>query len=252
MKQLLRKKTILLVTLLMLLTGCVRYDVGVNFLSQQGGAIVQHIKLGKQLTSLNQLEGNQLLNSLENRTVKLKGKMERVSPEEVVVTIPFNNGKELVAKFEEFFNPNQENRAVGDAIDLLKLTAQISLRQSNLLLVERDRLSLIVDLRPLGLLSKQGNLIVSSGSLIDVAFVLNTPWKAKNVVNENNLIPEVSEENNQLVWQLKPGQINSIEAVFWVPSPLGWGTLVILLLILLGFRLKYQRFPWTSESLETF
>jgi len=240
------KKSVLIVTccLLMLLTGCVRYDVGIDFLSQQGGVLVQNIKLGKQLTSLNQLEGNQLLNSLEKRTAKLQGKFKRLSSEEVVVIIPFNNGKELAAKFNKFFNPTDNNDAISqaDAIDLLKVNSNMSVQQSNLLLLERDRLSLTVDLRPLGVISKQGNLIVSSGSLIDTKLVLNTPWKANSLIGENLLEPEIN-NGHQIVWQLKPGQLNYLEAVFWVPSILGIGTVVIILLILVGFYLKYKAFP---------
>ena len=37
--------------LLTLVTGCVQYEVGVNFESQTRGEIVQHIKLGERLTS---------------------------------------------------------------------------------------------------------------------------------------------------------------------------------------------------------
>lgn len=35
----------------LLLSGCVKYDVGINFQGQHHGAIVQQIKLGEQLTS---------------------------------------------------------------------------------------------------------------------------------------------------------------------------------------------------------
>jgi hypothetical protein len=45
------------------------------------------------------------------------------------------------------------------------------------------------------------------------------------------------------MWTLKPGQLNHLEAVFWLPSPLGIGTLVIVLLVLGGFYLKYKSLP---------
>ncbi len=38
----------LILSLLVLLTGCVRYDVGINFDEQHHGEIVQHIRLAKQ------------------------------------------------------------------------------------------------------------------------------------------------------------------------------------------------------------
>lgn len=237
--------------LLTFLTGCVRYDVGINFESQHRGAIVQHIKLGQQLTSLSQSEAIKWLNTVESRAAHLQGKTKRVSDQEMIVTIPFNNGKELAAKFNQFFNPNPQKKAQSfkqNNLDLVQLNSEISLQQSNLLLLERNRLSLSVDLRALGVLSNQGNLIVSPGSLVDLEFILNTPWGARNIVKENTLNADVNKGGQQLIWHLQPGQINKIETVFWVPSVLGLGTLLIIVLVLIGFYLKYKRFPWVAVN----
>ncbi|MGK7874809.1 MAG: DUF3153 domain-containing protein [Xenococcaceae cyanobacterium] len=244
----------LIFCVLIFLTGCVHYDVGVNFKHQHHGAIVQHIKLGEQLTNLSQSEAQKWLTSIEERARQLQGKTQEISQQEIVVTIPFSNGKELALKFNKFFNPNPQKASQSakvDALDLVQLNSEMSLRQSNLLLLERNRLSLSVDLRALGVLSNQGNLIVSPGSLIDLEFALKTPWGARSIVGENSLSPEVRNGERQLVWQLQPGQINYIEAVFWVPSPLGLGTIVIVLLMLAGFYIKYKRFPWVvPESIQ--
>lgn len=239
--------------LLIFLTGCVSYDVVIDFESQHRGSIVQHIKLGQQLTNFSQAEGNEWLSSIERRAAKLQGNTKRVSPQEIVVTIPFSNGKELVSRFNKFFNPSPEKAAqvakVED-LDLLQLNSEMFLHQSNFLLLERNRLSLSVDLRALGVLSKGGNLIVSPGSLIDLEFGLNTPWRVRSIVSENSLTPEVPANGHQLAWQLKPGQINYIEAVFWLPSPLGLGTIVIVLLMLAGFWVKYKRFPGVAAPMQ--
>ena len=47
------RNPILLVVLLtsLLLSGCVKYDVGLNFDNSNSGELVQHIKLGERLTS---------------------------------------------------------------------------------------------------------------------------------------------------------------------------------------------------------
>ena len=89
----------LLCCLLFLLTGCVHYDVGINFDNQHHGVIVQHIKLGEQLTTLSEKDAQKWLNSIAKRTQKLQGKVKSVSPQEIIVTVPFNNGQELVTKF---------------------------------------------------------------------------------------------------------------------------------------------------------
>lgn len=230
--------------LLTLLTGCVRYDVGINFDSQYQGAIVQYIKIGEQFTSFNQSEAKKWLTSIENRTKELDGRIDRTSPQEITVTIPFGNGRDLVEKFNNFFNPNTSNKykAVSpDGLDLVQLNSQMSLNQTNLLLFERDRLNLNVDLRALGVLSSQGKIIVSPGSLIDLKFQLNTPLGGRSINNGDALSAE--KLGNRLVWQLQPGQINHIEAAFWVPSPLGIGTVAIALLMVAGFYLKYKRLP---------
>lgn len=242
-----KKYFLLCLSLVIFLSGCVRYDVGLDFSHQHQGAIVQHIKLGQQLTSFSQVEGNEWLNSIEKRARKLQGKTKRISPDEIVVTIPFANGQDLVDKFNQFFNSvipqNGAQEQKSDAIDLLKLNSTIAVKQSNFLLAERNILDLTVDLRSLGVMSEGGQLIVSPGSLVDLEFVVNTPWGATTVADEGILTPEVREEGKQLAWKLQAGEINHLETVFWLPSPIGIGTLGIMLLIIAGFYLKYKRFP---------
>jgi hypothetical protein len=231
---------------LIFLTGCVRYEVGVNFADQHHGEIVQYIKLGQQLTTLSQAETQEWLESIERRAAQLSGYAKRLSPQEIAVTIPFNNGKDLADKFNQFFNPKPPKKPQpkpAKTLDLVQLNSQMSLRQSNLLLLERNRISLEVDLRALGVLSNQGNIIVSPGSLIDLEFVLNSPWGGRSIEADKVLAPEIRQGGRQLVWHLQPGQINKIEVAFWTPSWLGLGTLGIIAIILLGFYLKYKRLP---------
>lgn len=240
-----------LLGLLVFLTGCVRYEVGINFDDQHHGAIVQHISLSKQLTTLSQAEATQWLNSVEQRAKKLQGKTEHISPQEIAVTIPFSNGQELASKFNQFFHeksqtPSQPSKS--DDLDLLQLTSELSFNQSNWLLAERDRLQLNIDLRALGVLSNQGNIIVSPGDLIDLDLILNAPWGARATTTAGFLAPEIGEGGHQLVWHLQPGQINTLEAVFWLPSFLGLGTVAIILLMLAGFYLKYKRFPGVAPA----
>lgn len=238
---------------LIFLSGCVRYEVGVDFADQHHGKIVQYIKLGQQLTTLSQSETQEWLESIERRAAKLSGSAKRLSPQEIAVTIPFNNGKDLVDKFNQFFNPTQQPKTQSKqtkTLDLVQLNSQMSLRQSNLLLLERNRINLEIDLRALGVLSEQGNIIVSPGSLIDLEFVLNSPWGARSIATSRGLAPEIRQGGRQLVWHLQPGQINQLEAAFWTPSWLGLGTLGIIVFILLGFYLKYKRWPLiVSQSL---
>ncbi|HEY9672345.1 MAG TPA: DUF3153 domain-containing protein [Waterburya sp.] len=236
----------------LLLSGCVQYNVGVNFEGEHRGAIVQHIKLGEQLTSFSNEQATEWLKSIERRTRQLEGKAKRVSEREIIVTIPFSSGTELESKFNQFFNPvakKTPRSQASETVDLPTFNSQFHLAQGNFFLVQRNKLSYDLDLRSLGVVSTKGNVIVSPSSLLDLQFSLETPWGARGVEKAANAIqPQVYENGHQLVWILQPGQVNHIEAVFWLPSPLGVGTLVIVLLVLGGFYLKYQSFPWTMAQ----
>ena len=246
-----RKKHILFLLpfvfcILTMLGGCVNYDVGVNFDSQTHGEIVQHIKLGERLTSFSSETVREWLDSIDRRVRSLQGRTKRLSDSEVTVRIPFNNGAELEEKFNQFFNPVEDgNSQVTNSLetDLPKFGCHISVNQNNLVLLLRNRLSLELDLRSLSLLSSSGNVLVSPGPLLELEFSLRTPWGAKSIDNVANAITPSIEPGNQLIWKLKPGEINHLEAVFWLPSPIGIGTAIIALLVLAGSYLKYQILP---------
>jgi hypothetical protein len=238
----------LIFCLLTFLTGCVRYDVGINFDHAHKGSIVQHIKIGEQLSSLSQAEAKQWLNSIEDRVHQLRGKVTKINAQEVIVTIPFGNGKELAKKFNQFFYTNEVSSEsvptpTSENLDLVKLNSLLTLKQSNLVFLERVYLNLTVDLRALGVLSNQGKIIISPGSLIALEFQLNTPLFARSLTGENLLNPVTNPQGKQLTWQLQPGQVNNIEAIIWLPSPIGIGSLIIVLLFFGGFYLKYKRLP---------
>ncbi|MEG3905662.1 DUF3153 domain-containing protein [Microcoleus sp. B4-C5] len=234
--------------LLTLVTGCVQYDVGVNFESQTRGEIVQHIKLGERLTSFSSETVAEWLKSVERRVRLLDGKTKRVSPTEVLVTIPFNNGAELQDKFNQFYNPiaPTTKSLVSSRLetDLPKFESHLNVKQNNLLLVLRNRLSLELDLRSLSLLSSNGSLLLSPGGLLELDFSLNTPWGAESIETvAGALVPESYQQGKQLVWKLKPGEVNYLEAIFWIPSPVGIGALIIALFVAAGIALKYQILP---------
>ena len=131
---------------------------------------------------------------------------------------------------------------------MTKLDSYASLRQNNLFLVERSSLDLIIDLRALNILKQQEKIALDSDRLLDLEFQLNTPWIASSVSNDEYLQPVNNPLKKGLVWQLHPGEINHIKAVFWLPSPIGIGAGFIILLTILGFILKYRHFPGVDRS----
>ncbi|MBD2613122.1 MAG: DUF3153 domain-containing protein [Nostoc sp. ZfuVER08] len=230
----------------LLLSGCVKYDVGLNFNNSNSGELVQHIKLGEQLTSFSGDYVYEWLNSIERRTKKLEGKAQRISPEEIIVTIPFSSGGELQEKFNQFFNSraNQASEPVQSQSDseLPKIESNIILEQNNFLLLVKNRLIYDLDLRSLSLISNKGNVLANAGSILDLEFALKTPWGAKNLTQTETAI-EPEKNGNQLLWKLQTGELNHIEAVFWLPSPLGIGAFLIILFVCGGFYLRYNFMP---------
>ncbi len=235
----------LILLMSVLLSGCVQYQVGVNFDNPNHGEIVQHIKLGERLTSLSGDSVSAWLSSIERRARQLQGKAKRLSNQEITVTIGFNNGAELVEKFNTFFNPTGKKNAEAQqlqASELPQIDSHLTLNQNNLLLLVRNRLIYDLDLRSLELISTNANLQVTSGSILEFEFSLNTPWGARSVEKaENSIHPE--KQGKQLVWRLQPGQLNHVEAVFWLPSPIGIGTVFIVLFVVAGIYLRYKFMP---------
>lgn len=230
----------------LLLSGCVNYNVGVNFGNANGGEFVQHIKLEEKLTSFSGDSVYEWLNSIERRARKLEGKTRRLSQQEVIVSIPFSSGRELQTKFNEFFHPNgtQTSKPTESEhnSELPKIDSNLLVFQNNFLLLVRNQLIYDLDLRSLALISSNGNVLANPGSILDLDFSLNTPWGAQSVENtESAILPK--KNGHQLVWKLKPGELNHIEVVFWLPSPLGIGSLLIILFVWAGFYLRYTFMP---------
>ncbi|MEL6162361.1 MAG: DUF3153 domain-containing protein, partial [Cyanobacteria bacterium J06628_3] len=151
----------------LLLSGCVDYDLGVNLNNANYGNFVQHIKLGEKLTSFSGDSVYEWLDSIERRARELEGKAKRISEEEVIVTIPFSNGRELQRKYNKFFNSrsNSQNnsknksksRSSKPESELPKIDSNLVLKQSNFLLLVRNQLIYDLDLRSLALISSKGN-----------------------------------------------------------------------------------------------
>lgn len=240
---------VLIVTFLsaILLSGCVRYDMGINFDSQTHGEIIQHIKLAKKLTTFSGEIVEEWFDSIQQRVRELEGKTRRLSDEEIVVTIPVNNAMDLQKKFNRFFHPiNGEEPGLYPQnidTDLPLLNSQIELNQNNFLFALRNSLNLEFDLRSLSFLSTdESNELGDSEPILNLEFNLTTPWGFRRVEGTDEAI-FYSREGKKLTWNLTPGELNYLKTVFWVPSPIGIGAVVIILFVTLGSFVKYQFLP---------
>ncbi|AFZ58375.1 DUF3153 domain-containing protein [Anabaena cylindrica FACHB-243] len=230
----------LLICASFILSGCVQYDLGINFNNANNGEIIQHIQLSDQLTSFSSDYISEWLNSLERRARKLEGSARRISPEEILLKIPFSNGRELQEKFSGFFNysTSQKPETVSSDSELPNITSNLLVQNNNFLLLSRNRLIYDLDLRSLSVLTSKGNALTGTASIINLDFSLQTPWGVKNIQQtEDEIQPE--KNGQQLIWKLKPGELNHIEVVFWLPNMLGIGTLIIILFVWGGFYLRY-------------
>jgi Protein of unknown function (DUF3153) len=195
------------------LSGCVRYDVGVTFDSQTHGEIVQQIRLSQRLTNFSQITVQEWLDSIDRRARSLHGRTKRINDRELTVKIPFNNGAELVEKFNGFFNPTAAEtdlEKTASTSEFPQLGANLNLKQNNAFVALRNRLSVDLDLRGLVAIADAENTVeIGTDSLFDIDFSLDTHF----------------------------------EVVFWVPSPIGIGAISIVLLIVVGHFLKHRIFP---------
>ena len=219
----------------LLLSGCMKYDLGVNFNSTNNGELVQHIQLSEKITIFSSDYLSQWLKTLENRARTLAGSIERVSPTEIIVKIPFTSGKELQEKFTGFFNTRTSEDSDGSEIS--NITSTLVAEDTNFFLLSRNHLVYDLDLRSLAMLTTKDD-----SSIVNLDFSLQTPWGIKNIDNSENAI-QPEKHDNQLIWTIKPGAINHIDVVFWLPNFLGIGTLLIIGFVWLGLYLRYTFLP---------
>jgi len=232
------------------LSGCVRYDVNINFHDVNNGTMIQQIKLSEQLTNLSQGESNIWLKNLQNQAKKVDAKIKKISAEELELIIPFNNGEDLVEKFNQLFTTKIMEKSVNslDQVDFISLSdfnTKMAITQSNFLFFERNIINFQADLTPFGVPSNNGNIIISSGDLISLQINFNFPWGAKLTTNDYPQWEKLSNQNYNI--SLKAGQLNEFKAVFWLPNYIGFGSFFILVFILLGYYLKYQKLPFVPN-----
>jgi Protein of unknown function (DUF3153) len=241
-----RQLVVMLCAISIALSGCVKYDTGINFSSLNYGEIVEHIQLGEQLNSFSQNAVQTWIASIDQRTKQAEGKLERLTDREFQVTIPFHNTQELVTKIDRYFNPQPTNTEARS-----KFNSHLQINQNNFLLIVRNHLTYDIDLRALSLTEPLGTeiestarqLAVSSASLVDIGFSLQSPWGVKNIDHPDSIIGVKNSNSQQMTWQLQPGKLNHIDAIFWLPNPLGIGTVLIILICIGGYYLKYRQSP---------
>jgi Protein of unknown function (DUF3153) len=201
------------ISLLVVMTGCVKYDTTIDFHSFNSGELIQHISLDQQFYDIDRPAIDTWLKSIEQRGAKIDAQITKASPQDLTMTLPFRRVSELVNKFNQFFAAGADHQA---------LRAKLAIDEGNFLLASRYRLSYDIDLRSLSP-NQPG---IEKTKALDLRFALQVP-------NSFNLNPNPANR-----WQLKLGTENHLESVFWLPNPIGIGGLAIVLFVGMGYGLK--------------
>jgi len=228
-------QVILWLGLVLLLSGCVRYDLSIQFDRQTQGQIVQHVHLTRRAAAVAADELALWRGQLQARAQALGGQVRLPSATDIDIVLPFHNGAELSRVFNQFFQPQADWQAVG-LPQLATMQARLSLQQGNWLLAIRNHFVVVVDLRDVPALSSLPEALVSRPWL-DLRLAWQTPWGL--TVAETTTAPLRSQQPGWVQWQLRPGQVNYLEGVVWVPSWIGIGTVAIAFLVALGWGIKY-------------
>jgi hypothetical protein len=219
------------------LSGCVKYDTGINFHSLNAGEIVEHIQIGEQLNSFSHSAVKTWLASIDRRTEQVQGQLKYLNDREIEVIIPFNNAKELVSKVDRYFNPDPVNTPARS-----QFNSHMQVNQNNFLVVVRNHLIYDLDLRTLKIADTAPKISVAADNFVNLHFSIQSPWGVQNS-DTSNITNVVTSSDRQLNWQLQPGKLNHIEAIFWLPNPLGIGAILITIFSIVGYYLKYRQLP---------
>lgn len=234
----------LILVAFLLLSGCVRYDVGINFVDANHGTMTQHVRLDEQITGVSRATVALWLDQLAERTQQLGGQVKYPSAQELVITIPFYNAKDLSSKFDQVFRAITDERLATQQSDQPLSRFQIQTR--NFILWQRHQLTYDLDLRSLSIIptiTATKAFVIDPQDLLNLEFTLNTPWGAEPNLLEDAVPPMIQRQGKQLVWSLQPGKINHLEASFSLPSPLGIGALLIVVAVLAGMFLRAWKYP---------
>jgi Protein of unknown function (DUF3153) len=235
----------LILVAFLFLSGCVQYDVGITFRDANHGSLTQQVRLSDQLTGVSRATANLWLDKLTEQTQQLGGKTKHPTDQEWVMTIPFYNAKDLSTKFDRFFAAITSIHSPDPSAHASTPISRLQIKTNNLILWQRNRLTYELDLRSLSVIPDAAHittLLVNPKDLLALELTLNTPWGAQSL----DAAPRSSAQHqgNSLIWTLTPGEINHLEAIFWLPSSIGMGLAVIVVFVIVGMVLK----AWQDAS----
>ena len=216
-----------------MLGGCVDLEAGIHFWDANHGEIIQTVRLDSSLAALTDASEQVWFDALTERSQALGGKTTQREPGLVTLQIPFHNGADLSAKFNELIKASTSASPLADKAT--PLTAEFSLEQRNFIVAVKNHLEYDLDLRSL-----QGWSLETASDGIQISILPRQGFNATFEITGPQRLTVLAgndgeHHGNQWQWPLRSGQINHIAVDFWVPSYVGWGALFILGLVSVGW-----------------
>ena len=210
-------RLVVIVALSLCLGGCVDYQLGIQFDSQTHGVLTQTLHLDDQFVALNKDARQQWLQIFIQEAKTFSGHVSALEDGTLQIQIDFYNGADLTQKFNQLFAKDGLMTQVPGAPPLL---AHLDLAQENWGVALLNQLHADIDLSAL-----QADNAVGDGGALDRWRTLGLSFQIDSIEGSRQ-------------WTLIPGQVNSIDATFWIPSPIGIGAVVIGALCAGGYGLK--------------
>lgn len=201
------------------LSGCVDYQLGIQFDSQTHGVLTQTLHLDERFVALNSEARQQWLQVFTQEARTFSGKVTSLEDGTLQIRIDFNNGADLVQKFNQLFAKDGLMTQVPGAPPLL---AHLELSQKNWGIALLNHLHADIDLSTLG-----NDSTIGDGGALD-------RWRTLNLSFQIDALAAETEQ-----WPLVPGQLNTIDTMFWIPSPIGIGAVAIALLCAGGYGVRH-------------
>nr|WP_234910033.1 DUF3153 domain-containing protein [Synechococcus elongatus] len=214
------------------LGGCVQAETTIRFQGQTAGELIQHVKLNDRLSALNRPAAQQWFQQLSQRGKQLGGKVRR-DRNEWWLTLPFDNGRDLETKFAQLYSPLERP----ESTPLILPEPSLTVRQSNALLAIGNQLDLNVDLSDFAIARRDQQVLFDPGALLDLEVCLETPRGSRSQPQ-----PSASSAQGKLqrqCWKLQSGE-NHLQWSFWLPSFIGIGSLMIGLVVAIGWQIRKQ------------
>lgn len=230
-----------------LLGGCFQADLTLQFDHHHHGQWTQTLTLGERNLAVAQDALDPWLSDLRDSVGPLGGSL-RQTPDTLALTVPFSTPADLVDRFQTLLTPpspggrepgSLRQRGADDPMVLVlpalgTVPVHLQTRERNWGLVSQVWLGFDLDLRSVE--SPRASVGGDDAREAGLSFRLQVPWGL------SRLTPDSLEPSHPhgSQWNLPLGQLSHIEARFWLPNWVGLGGVALVILVLLGYRVRYR------------